>query len=108
MKVTGYRVGNFAYVSDIRQFSEQVIEMLKGVDVLVLSALRPVPTAMHFSIEEAVAFSRRVAAKKTYLTHIAHDLEYAATNATLPSDIRMAYDGLEIPIEIDKTRSANA
>lgn len=100
MKVTGFRIGNFAYVSDIREYSEQVIEKLKGVDVLVLSALRQTPTAMHFSIEEAIAFARSVSAKKTYLTHIAHDLEYAGTNVTLPSDVRMSYDGLEIPIEI--------
>ena len=100
MKVTGFRIGNFAYVSDIRHFSEQVIDTIRGVDILVLSALRHVPTAMHFSIEEAIAFSRRASAKKTYLTHIAHDLEYAATNAILPPDVRMSYDGLEIAIEI--------
>jgi phosphoribosyl 1,2-cyclic phosphate phosphodiesterase len=100
MKVTGFRIGNFAYVSDIREYSEEVIEKLQGVDILVLSALRHVPTKMHFSIEEAIAFARRVCAKKTYLTHIAHDLDYAGTNAILPFDVRMSYDGLEIPIEI--------
>ena len=99
MKVTGFRVGNFAYVSDIRQFSEQVIDKILGVDILVLSALRHTPTKMHFSVEEAIAFSRRVSAKKTYLTHIAHDLEHEATNALLPPDVRMSYDGLEISIE---------
>jgi phosphoribosyl 1,2-cyclic phosphate phosphodiesterase len=100
MKVTGFRIGNFAYVSDIRQFTEQVVEMIQGVDILVLSALRHTPSRMHFTIEEAIAFSKRVSAKKTYLTHIAHDLEYAATNAMLPPDVRMSYDGQEIPIEI--------
>ena len=98
--MTGFRVGNFAYVSDIREYSEQVLDMLQGVEVLVLSALKHIPTAMHFSIDEAVAFARRTSAKKIYLTHIAHDLEYAETNAILPSDVRMSYDGLEIPIEI--------
>lgn len=100
MKVTGFRFGNFAYVSDIREYSQQTVEALQGVDVLVLSALRQTPTKMHFSIEEAIAFSQRVFAKKTYLTHVAHDLEYEATNALLPSDVRLSYDGLEIPIEI--------
>jgi phosphoribosyl 1,2-cyclic phosphate phosphodiesterase len=100
MKVTGFRLGSFAYVSDIRQYSETVVDVLQGVDVLVLSALRHVPTKMHFSIEEAIAFSHRIGAKLTYLTHIAHDLEYAATNALLPPDVRLSYDGLEIPIEI--------
>lgn len=100
MKVTGFRFGNFAYVSDIREYSQQTIDALQGVDILVLSALRNVPTKMHFSLEEAIAFSRRTFAKKTYLTHISHDLEYAATNALLPPDVRLSYDGLEIPIEI--------
>lgn len=100
MKVTGFRFGNIAYVSDIREFTDQVVDALQGVDILVLSALRHTPTKMHFSIDEAIAFSRRTFAKKTYLTHIAHDLEYATTNAILPPDVRMSYDGMEIPIEI--------
>lgn len=100
MKVTGFRIGNLAYVSDIREYSEELIERLKGVNILILSALRHLPTKMHFSIEEAIDFSRKVLAKKTYLTHIAHDLDYQSTNAILPPDVRMSYDGLEIPIEI--------
>ena len=98
MKVTGFRWGNFAYVSDIRAYSEEVIRSLQGVDTLILSALAPQPTPMHFGIEEAIAFSRCVHAKKTYLTHLAHDLEYAATNLLLPPDVRMSYDGLEIEL----------
>ena len=100
MKVTGYRIGNFAYISDIREYSEEVVRKLKGVEILVLSALRHVPTAMHFSIEEAIAFARLVGAKRTYLTHIAHELEHHQAAAQLPEDIHMSYDGLEIPIEI--------
>jgi phosphoribosyl 1,2-cyclic phosphate phosphodiesterase len=100
IKVTGFRIGNFAYVSDIRQYTDQIFSSLRGIDILVLSALRHTPSPMHFSIEEAIAFSRRTSAKMTYLTHIAHDLEYETTNALLPSDVRMSYDGLEIPIEI--------
>jgi len=100
VKVTGFRIGNFAYVSDIREYTDQVFKSLKGIEILVLSALRHTPSKMHFSIEEAITFSRRTSAKTTYLTHIAHDLEYAATNALLPPEVRMSYDGLEIPIEI--------
>ena len=100
MKVNGFRFGNFAYVTDIREFSDRVLKELQGVDTLVLSALRHTPTRMHFSVDEAIAFSRRTLAKTTYLTHIAHDLEHAATNAILPPDVRMGYDGLEMTIEI--------
>lgn len=100
MKVTGYRFGNLAYVSDIREYSQKTVQALQGIETLILSALRQAPTKMHFSIEEAIAFARLIGAKKTYLTHIAHDLDYADTNALLPSDVRMSYDGLEIPFEI--------
>ncbi len=100
MKVTGFRVGNFAYVSDIRKYSEKMVGMIRGVDILVLSALRHHASVMHFTVDEAVAFAKMVGAKKTYLTHLAHELEYEATNALLPSNVRMGYDGLEIPIEI--------
>jgi phosphoribosyl 1,2-cyclic phosphate phosphodiesterase len=100
MKVTGFRVGNFAYVSDIREYTNEIFKSLEGIDILVLSALRHTPTPMHFSLEEAIAFARCTSAKITYLTHIAHDLEYTATNALLPDDVRMSYDGLDISIEI--------
>ena len=96
VKVTGFRIGSFAYVSDIREYTEEVFEQLVGVKILVLSALRHVPTLMHFSVSEAVAFAKKVGAEMTYLTHIAHDLDYEATNAILPSDIRLSYDGLKI------------
>jgi phosphoribosyl 1,2-cyclic phosphate phosphodiesterase len=96
MKVTGFRVGKFAYVSDIREYSQSVIEALKGIDVLVLSALRHTRSLMHFSIEEAIDFARKVEAKKTYLTHISHELDHETTNSLLPSDVQLAYDGLEV------------
>ena len=100
MKITGFRFGNFAYVSDIHEYTEKVFPALQGVSILVLSALRHSSSEMHFTIEEAVSFARKVGAEKTYFTHIAHDLDYEATNAQLPSDIRLSYDGLEVPFEL--------
>lgn len=96
MKVTGFRVDRLAYISDIRKYDEKVIEALQGVEILILSALRLVPTEVHFSLDEAVAFARRVGAKKTFFTHIAHELDYEETNRLLPEDIRLSHDGLEI------------
>ena len=100
IKVTGFRFGNFAYVSDIKTYSEKIFDSLQGVETLVLSALRHEPSPMHFSIEEAIAFARRVGARMTYLTHLAHDLEHNETNALLPPDVRMGYDGLKIPVTL--------
>lgn len=100
MKVTGFRFKDLAYVSDIRDYSDRVIETLKGVKTLVLSALRYTPTEVHFSIDEAIAFSKKVGAEKTLLTHIAHDLDHDQTNQKLPATIRLAHDGLEVPFAI--------
>ncbi len=100
MKVTGYKLGNLAYISDIRNYSEKVVETIKGVDILILSALRYTPTEVHFSIEEAIDFSKKVGAKKTFLTHIAHELDHDETNQKMPDDIRLAHDGLEIPFTL--------
>lgn len=98
MKVTGYRFGSFAYISDIREYDQEVIEKLKGVETLVLSALRYDPTEVHFSIEEAIRFSEKIGAKQTFFTHIAHDLDHDETNQKLPEHIRLAHDGMEIPL----------
>jgi phosphoribosyl 1,2-cyclic phosphate phosphodiesterase len=100
MKVTGYRIGNFAYVSDIRQYSEKIFESLQGVEILVLSAPRPEPSSVHFSIDEGVAFAREAGAQQTWFTHIAHDLEHEETNAKLPKGFNLSYDGQVIDFEV--------
>lgn len=100
MKVTGYRLGSFAYISDIREYTQEVIEKLQGIDLLVLSALRHKASDMHFSLEEGITFARKVGAKRTFFTHIAHDLDYEKTNKELPEDIRLAFDGLELEINL--------
>lgn len=97
MRVNGYRIGDLAYISDIRHYSDAIFEHLSGVRTLILTALRFTPSTMHLTVDEAIAFAERVGAKNTWLTHIAHDLDHEKTNAYLPSHIRLAYDGLEIP-----------
>lgn len=100
MKVTGYRLGEFAYVSDIQRYGEEIFHALKGVRQLVLGALQRESSRSHFSLDQAVAFARKVGAKMTYITHIGHLLDHDATNQTLPSDIQLASDGLEIEFEV--------
>ncbi|MCB1181556.1 MAG: MBL fold metallo-hydrolase [Chlamydiia bacterium] len=96
MKVTGYRFGNFAYTTDIRDYPETLFEDLSGVNTLVMSALRHTTSPMHLNLEEAIAFSRAVGAKKTYFTHMSHELDHQTTNAALPEGFELAYDGLEL------------
>lgn len=100
MKVNGFKIGNFAYVSDIRHYSETIFEELQGTEILVLSALRFDPSPFHLGIDEAVAFARRCGAQHTWLTHIAHELDHEIANDSLPSSVRMAYDGLEFDFTV--------
>lgn len=98
VKVTGFRFGNFAYVSDIRTYPDTIFKDLEGVETLVLSALRFTPSPMHFSIDEAIEFVRQVSPKRTWLTHISHELDHVKTNSYLPEGIQLAYDGLKIDL----------
>lgn len=101
MQVTGYRMGNLAYVTDIRNYSDKIFNILQGIEILVVSALRHTPSLLHFSLDEAVAFSQRTGAKQTWLMHVGHEMDHSATNTLLPSNIRLAYDGLEIEFNPD-------
>lgn len=100
MQVNGFRFGNLAYVTDIREYSPSIFKELEGVEVLILSALRYTPSPLHFSVDEAIEFSKKVGAKMTWLIHIAHELDHEKTNTYLPENVRMAYDGLEIDFEM--------
>ena len=95
-KVTGYKIGDLAYVSDIKEYSEDIFTHLRGVNTLIVSALRENDSPMHFNLQDALAFAKKVNAKKTYFTHIAHDIDHEKMQKTLPQNIYFAYDGLEI------------
>ncbi len=96
--VFGYRFGTFAYLTDCNAIPDASIEALAGVDVLVLDALRHTPHPTHFSLSEAVAMARRIGARQTYFTHIAHELGHAETSAGLPEGMTLAYDGLVLEL----------
>lgn len=99
-KVNGFRVGDFAYISDIRDFDPSIFVSLKGVQKLVVSALRDEPSPLHLSLDEAVAFARTVGAQETRLTHISHALDHEIINRKLPPEIQLGYDGLEMEINL--------
>ncbi|HZZ73336.1 MAG TPA: MBL fold metallo-hydrolase [Pirellulales bacterium] len=97
-RVLGFRVGNVAYCTDTNHIPAESWPLLADLDVLVLDALRAQPHPTHFSLEEAVAVIERLRPKQSYLTHISHALDHAAVEASLPAHIRLAYDGLRIPL----------
>ena len=99
MQVTGYRIGSFAYIMDLKEFSPSIFQALQGVEVLVLSGLRNRPSPAHLMLDEALAFSKKVGAKKTWFSHVSHELDHEETNRRLPDGAQLAYDGLEVSIE---------
>jgi phosphoribosyl 1,2-cyclic phosphate phosphodiesterase len=93
LPVLGFRVGNLAYCTDVSEIPEESFPLLEGLDLLVLDALQHQPHTTHFSLSEALAVVERVKPKQARFTHIAHALGHAATNATLPENVRLAFDG---------------
>lgn len=96
VEVLGYRIGDVAYCPDCGEMPSASRELLRGLDVLILDALRRRPHPTHFNLEQAIDEARRIGAARTYFTHIAHELGHAATNAELPAGMELAYDGLSI------------
>jgi phosphoribosyl 1,2-cyclic phosphate phosphodiesterase len=99
LPVTGFRIGGVAYLTDFNHIDDAEVEKLRGVDTLVVNALGHKKHISHFSLPESIELSRRVGARVTYLTHIAHRMGlYAEIEPTLPEGIHLAYDGLTITI----------
>jgi phosphoribosyl 1,2-cyclic phosphate phosphodiesterase len=101
MPILGYRFGNFAYLTDCNRIPDESWERVAGVDTLVIDGLRDEPHTTHFTVAEAIDAIARIAPRRAYLTHMTHDLGYAATNARLPPGVELAYDGLRLDIEVD-------
>ena len=96
MKVNGFRLGLLAYVTDILDFEEEVFDSLKGIEILVISGRRWEKSKAHLSLDDAIKFSKKTGAKKTYFTHISHEIDHEETNGTLPEGFSLSYDGLEL------------
>lgn len=92
----GFRVGNVAYCTDAKTIPPSSAQLLQDLEVLILDGLRHHPHPTHMCIAEALEVVRQLQPRRTYLTHIAHQLEHHATNQTLPPGVELAYDGLTI------------
>ena len=99
LQVFGYRIDDFAYLTDIKTVENSEIEKLKGLKVLVINALRDEPHHSHFNLEEALNFINLLQPEKTYLTHISHLLGFHdEVQQKLPKNVFLAYDNLAITI----------
>ena len=103
-RVLGFRFGGLAYCTDTREIPAHSMSLLADLDVLILDCLRREPHATHLSLDEAVEVATRLAPKRTLLTHLSHRLEHEATRRELPPGIDLAYDGLRIPLPIERGR----
>jgi phosphoribosyl 1,2-cyclic phosphate phosphodiesterase len=100
LEVAGFRFGNAAYLTDMSAIPKSSLPLLQNLDVVVLDALRKTPHPSHANLDQALEFVRMLEPKRAFFTHMSHELHHADTNRELPEHIRLAYDGLHIPIEI--------
>jgi phosphoribosyl 1,2-cyclic phosphate phosphodiesterase len=98
--ILGFRFGAFAYLTDASTIPDAAWPLIDGLDVLVLNALRHRPHPTHFSLSEAVAVAERLAPRRTFFTHVCHDLPHAITNRSLPEGMALAHDGLSLTVEV--------
>jgi phosphoribosyl 1,2-cyclic phosphate phosphodiesterase len=99
LPVLGFRINDFTYITDAKTVSDTEKEKLRGTKILVINALQTQSHISHFTLDEAITFSREVNAEKTYLTHISHRLgKHQIISQQLPFGIELAYDGLKLNI----------
>ncbi len=99
-EIIGFRFGDAAYLTDFSTIPEASFAQLQGLDVLFLDALRHKPHPTHSTVENSLRIVERVMPKRTFFTHICHDLPHEETNASLPPHVRLSYDGLKLEFEI--------
>ena len=99
LPIYGYRIGDFAYITDAKDIPDTTFSRLEGVDTLVINALRHEEHLSHMNLQQALEAIQRISPRVAYLTHIADKLgTYREIEATLPQGVHLAYDGLEISI----------
>lgn len=95
---TGFRIGPFAYLTDLSEIPEDSLPLLEGVEFLVLSALREETHPTHLSFDQAIEWSRRIGARRTWFTHFAHGTKHGILERRFPSGMAPAWDGLRLDL----------
>jgi phosphoribosyl 1,2-cyclic phosphate phosphodiesterase len=98
--ILGFRFGSAAYLTDHSEVPAETLAKLQDLDILFLDALRYKPHPTHSSVEQSLKIVGEVKPKRTFFTHICHDLPHEATNAALPSGVQLAFDGMKLEFEI--------
>ena len=99
LPILGYRIGNMAYLTDLKSLPEEEFAKLQGLDVLILTALRKGEHPAHESLDEALALIERLRPKEAFLIHMSHRIGlHAEVEKMLPEHVHLAYDGLVHPV----------
>jgi len=99
-EILGFRFGSAAYLTDHSEIPQSSLEKLEGLDVLFLDALRYKPHPTHSTVEHSLQTVERLRPKRAFFTHICHDLPHEKTNASLPPNVKLSYDGMQLQFEI--------
>jgi phosphoribosyl 1,2-cyclic phosphate phosphodiesterase len=99
-EIYGFRFGSAAYLTDHSDIPEASLKQLEGLDVLFLDALRYKPHPTHSTVAHSLQTVERLKPQRAFFTHICHDLPHEATNASLPENVRLSYDGMKLEFEI--------
>jgi len=94
--VTGFRVGDVGYATDLNMMPDRARHVLQGVKYLFIDGLRYEPHTTHLTIPQAIEIAQSLNAERTYIIHTTHSIDYEEVNATLPTGIELGYDGLTI------------
>ncbi|GAA5221420.1 MBL fold metallo-hydrolase [Membranihabitans marinus] len=99
LEILGFRIDDFCYLTDVKTIDESVIHELRGIEVLVLSALHRKPHHSHLNLKEAVALIEQIQPRNAYLTHLSHNMGlHREVEFELPQNVKLAYDGLILEI----------
>jgi phosphoribosyl 1,2-cyclic phosphate phosphodiesterase len=99
-EIYGFRFGSGAYLTDHSEIPESSYALMQDLDILFLDALRHKPHPTHSTVENSLRIVERVKPKRAFFTHICHDLPHDETNAMLPPNVCLSYDGMKLDFEI--------
>lgn len=94
----GYRIGDMAYLPDVKSIPAASLDLLQGLDLLILNCLRPRPHLSHLSMDESLAYAETLHPRRCLFTHMTHDIDYVQHDALLPDWARFAYDGQVVEV----------
>jgi len=99
-EIYGFRFGSAAYLTDHSEVPQASLSKLENLDVLFLDALRYKPHPTHSTVENSLRIVERLKPRRAFFTHICHDLPHEKTNAVLPDNVKLSYDGMKLEFEI--------